>query len=105
MDAEAISQLAEQLPGKRPTHLFLQAGVGSMAASVLGFFVRQFAADYPVTVIAEPDAAACMYMSAQAGDGEAHVATGDLRTTWRAWHAVSRIHWRGEFCGITQMRM
>lgn len=80
MAAEAIRQLAEQLPGKRPTHLFLQAGVGSMAASVLGYFVRKLGPDCPVAVIAEPHAAACMYESASAPDGEPHRASGDLQT-------------------------
>ncbi|MDF2678895.1 MAG: putative diaminopropionate ammonia-lyase [Brevibacillus sp.] len=80
MAAEAIRQMAEQLPEKRPTHLFLQAGVGSMAGAVLGYFVQQLGQDYPVTVIIEPHAAACMYVSASIGDGESHVATGDLQT-------------------------
>jgi diaminopropionate ammonia-lyase len=80
MAAEAIRQMAEQLPEKRPTHLFLQAGVGSMAGAVLGYFVQQLGQDYPVTVIIEPHAAACMYVSASIGDGESHVAAGDLQT-------------------------
>ncbi|MED4583119.1 diaminopropionate ammonia-lyase [Brevibacillus choshinensis] len=80
MAAEAIRQLSEQLPEKKPTHLFLQAGVGSMAGAVLGYFVQQLGSDYPVTVIVEPHAAACMYISATSGDGEPHVVSGDLQT-------------------------
>lgn len=80
MAAEAIRQLAEEIPGQKPTHLFLQAGVGSMAAAVLGYFVRQDPEHYPTTVIVEPHAANCMYLSASAGDSQPHAATGDLQT-------------------------
>lgn len=80
MAAEALRQLAEQLPGNRPTHVFLQAGVGSMAAAVLAFLVQQLGPEYPVTIIAEPHAAACMYLSAQSEGRDARTVTGDLRT-------------------------
>lgn len=80
MAAEAIRQLSESLPGKRPTHVFLQAGVGSMAAAVLGYLTDQLAPDYPVTIIVEPHNANCMYLSAKSGEREAQAATGDLQT-------------------------
>ncbi|MFD2370815.1 diaminopropionate ammonia-lyase [Brevibacillus sp. GCM10020057] len=80
MAAEALGQLAEQFPGKRPTHVFLQAGVGSMAAAVLAWLVQQLGPDYPVTIIAEPHAAACMYLSAQSEGLKAQTAPGDLQT-------------------------
>lgn len=80
MAAEAIEQLAVQAPSCKPTHLFLQAGVGSMAAAVLGHFIQADRAHDLFTVIVEPDAANCMYLSAVAEDGKAHVAAGDLQT-------------------------
>lgn len=80
MAAEAIQQMEEQLPGKRPTHLFLQAGVGSMAAAVLGYFAWRDPAGYPTAVIVEPHAADCLYRSAAAGDGKPHVVPGRLQT-------------------------
>ncbi|WP_432774668.1 diaminopropionate ammonia-lyase [Brevibacillus gelatini] len=80
MAAEAREQLARQLPDKKPTHLFLQAGVGSMAAAVLGHFVAEAVADELVTVIVEPHAANCMVLSAAAEDGQPQVASGELRT-------------------------
>lgn len=76
MAAEALQQLG----GIKPTHLFLQAGVGSMAASVLGHFVQQDPSRYPITVIVEPHAADCIYRSAAAKDGQPRTATGDLQT-------------------------
>lgn len=79
MAAEAIQQIAEQFPEEAPTHLFLQAGVGSMAAAVLGHVVARNPSKYPFTIIVEPHAADCFYRSA-AGDGRALPAMGDLRT-------------------------
>lgn len=63
-----------------PTHLFLQAGVGSFAAGVLGYLASELGDALPVTVIVEPHAADCIYRSAQAGDGAPHAVTGDLST-------------------------
>ncbi|HZG82930.1 MAG TPA: diaminopropionate ammonia-lyase [Brevibacillus sp.] len=79
MAAEALQQIAEQFPEETPTHLFLQAGVGSMAAAVLGYVVARNPSKYPFTIIVEPHAADCFYRSA-AGDGRALPAMGDLRT-------------------------
>ena len=64
----------------RPTHVFLQAGVGSFAASVLGFLASYLGDDLPVTVTVEPETAACIYQSAIAGDGRPHAVKGDLNT-------------------------
>lgn len=68
-----------QLPnGTPPTHVFLQAGVGGMAAAICARFWQHFAAARPRTIIVEPDRAACLYESARAG--EPVVLTGDLDT-------------------------
>ncbi|MCK9905718.1 pyridoxal-phosphate dependent enzyme, partial [Frankia sp. Cpl3] len=79
MAAEAATQLLS-VGIEKPTHLFLQAGVGSMAGAVLGYFVNRWKGDHPVTVIVEPHRAACMYESVRIGDGQAHQVTGDLAT-------------------------
>ncbi len=79
MVAEAMEQL--QLKGiEKPTHVLIQAGVGSMAAAVLGFLVEKFHADHPTTIIIEPENAACFYKSILAGDGQPHNVEGDLQT-------------------------
>ncbi|NTU59600.1 MAG: diaminopropionate ammonia-lyase [Deltaproteobacteria bacterium] len=65
---------------ERPTHVFLQAGVGSMSGAVAGYFVNQFPACPPKTVVVEPENAACIFLSAQLGDGEPHNVGGDLQT-------------------------
>lgn len=50
-----------------PTHVFLQAGVGGFAASISAYFAQRFGDKRPKIVIAEPERAACIFASAQAG--------------------------------------
>ncbi|THE13166.1 diaminopropionate ammonia-lyase [Bacillus timonensis] len=76
---EAMEQIAEA-NDDRPTHVFLQAGVGSFAGSVLGYLVEKFGDEHPVTVIVEPDQADCLYQSMKVGDGKPHAVTGSLNT-------------------------
>jgi diaminopropionate ammonia-lyase len=79
MFAEVQEQLAAQ--GLiRPTHLFVQAGVGSLAASTIGYYSNLFGSERPTTVVVEPDRAACLYHSAEVGDGAPHSFEGDLET-------------------------
>ena len=76
---EALAQWrAEEL--EPPTHLFLQAGVGSFASGVLGYMASELGDALPKTIIVEPHAADCIYRSALAGDGQPHNVTGDLST-------------------------
>jgi diaminopropionate ammonia-lyase len=63
---------------RRPTHIFVQAGVGSLAGSVLGFFTNLLGDKRPVTTIVEAAAADCLYRSAAAGRLVA--VTGNLQT-------------------------
>lgn len=63
-----------------PTHIFLQAGVGSMAGAVLGYFANKYEAKLPKTIIVEPDAADCIYKSAEKATGEPVNVGGDLST-------------------------
>lgn len=59
-----------------PTHIFLQAGVGSFAGAILGSFAARLRKDCPVTCIVEPDRADCLYRSAKAG--KITPVTGDM---------------------------
>ena len=77
MAAEALEQLQQQAD-LRPTHVMLQAGVGSMAAGVASFILAQ-GMGAGITLL-EPTSAACYYESLQAGDGQPHRASGDLVT-------------------------
>ena len=76
---QAAAQLA-QAGVERPTHIFVQAGVGSLAGAVQGYFANLFPDNCPTTVVMEAQAADCLYRSAQAGDGSIRFVTGDMPT-------------------------
>ena len=62
-----IEEQLLQYGGEIPTHLFLQAGVGSFAGAIMGSFLARWGERCPITCILEPDRADCLYRSAQAG--------------------------------------
>lgn len=76
-------EVQEQFSGLgivKPSHVFVQAGVGAMAASVVGFYSAMFPEEPPIFVVVEPDKAPCIYESIAAGDGQCHSVKGDLDT-------------------------
>ena len=75
---EADEQLAAD--GARPTHIFIQAGVGSLAGAVIGYFANRFKENPPVMVVVEAGAADRLYRSALKGDGNRIDVTGDMLT-------------------------
>ena len=79
MASEALEQLRE-LNIEKPTHIFVQAGVGSLAGAVQGYFASVFKDECPITVIVEADEADCLYRSVVAGDGKTRAVTGDMPT-------------------------
>jgi diaminopropionate ammonia-lyase len=62
MVAEALDQIAAP-----PTHVFIQGGVGGLAAAVTAQLWETLGAGRPTIVVVEPDQAACLYESAKAG--------------------------------------
>lgn len=50
-----------------PTHVFLQGGVGGLAAAVAAMLRQHYGADAPRVVVVEPELAACLFDSAKAG--------------------------------------
>lgn len=76
---EAAEQLEED-GVKRPTHLFIQAGVGSLAGAVIGYFANRYKENPPVMVVVEAKAADCLYRSASKGDGSCIDVDGDMLT-------------------------
>lgn len=77
--AESLEQLNQQ-GIKQPTHIFLQAGVGSFAGAIEGYFASLFGKEKPKTVIVESDLADCLYKSAIANDEQPRIVTGDMAT-------------------------
>lgn len=90
---EAIDQMREK-GYQKPTHVFLQAGVGAMAGGILGSIVNEFKDDKPVVSIVEPSEVCCIYESALSNDGLPHKATGSEVTIMAGLNC-------GEPCTIT----
>ena len=76
---EAAEQLRE-LEVNRPSHVFVQAGVGCLAGAVVGFFANLFPANPPKFIVMEAEKAACLYEGACRKDGESAIVGGDLET-------------------------
>lgn len=78
-----LSEAQEQLAGQglaKPSHVFVQAGVGALAASTIAFYAQLFGDDRPISLVVEPTRAACLLDSVRAGDGSPHDFPGDLAT-------------------------
>ncbi|MBQ6716551.1 MAG: diaminopropionate ammonia-lyase [Clostridia bacterium] len=73
MALEAIEELKQA-----PTHVFLQAGVGSMAAAVAQVLTDAYRENPPKIIIVEPNRADCFYQSSVAG--ERTFVTGEMNT-------------------------
>ena len=75
-----LTESVQQLEGKWPSHVFMQAGVGSLAASVVSFFLNCHDKPKPFFTVVEPTEAACFYKSINKADGKPHIVEGDLDT-------------------------
>lgn len=72
---EIIEQIAD---APKPTHAFVQAGVGGLAAAICARFWQRWGAERPMFVVVEPEKADCNFQSARTGRPAG--ATGDLDT-------------------------
>ena len=90
MMAEILGALAGE---PRLTHVFVQAGVGGLAAAVCAYLWQHLGAERPLFVVVEPEKAACLQASIQAGRPVA--IAGDLDTVMAglACGEVSEIAW------------
>lgn len=76
MAMEAYQSLPE-----KPTHIFIQAGVGALAGAVTGFFANVYKGkDKPIITIVEPTTSDCIFRTAKAHDGKLHFVTGDMKS-------------------------
>jgi diaminopropionate ammonia-lyase len=82
--------LAHWLQG--PTHVFVQAGVGGLAAAVIGYLWATLS-ERPTFIVVEPASADCWFQSNRAG--KAVVASGDADTVMGglACREISPITW------------
>lgn len=88
MAAEACDEL-----GTQPTHIFLQTGVGGMAAAVAAHVKRRYGVDRPKIILADPDQSACWLESIR--EGKPTAVHGDLDTLMAglACGEISLIAW------------
>lgn len=61
---EVLHQLAS---APAITHVFVQAGVGGLAAAICAHFLNRLGHRAPIFIVVEPENAACLFASAQAG--------------------------------------
>ncbi len=78
-----FAEAQEQLVGvgvPQPSHVFLQAGVGSLAASAVAFYRCLLGKHAPQFVVVEPSKAACLFESVRIGEGKPYKFAGALDT-------------------------
>lgn len=67
MQGYAVLALEAAEQGARPTHIFIQGGVGGLAAAILSHAWELHGASRPRLIVVEPENAACLTESARAG--------------------------------------
>ena len=63
-----VQEAIEQMTPEKATHIFVQAGVGGLAAAVCAYMWEAFGRERPKFVVVEPEGAAGLFASAQAGE-------------------------------------
>jgi diaminopropionate ammonia-lyase len=66
MQGYALLPMECEVQGARPTHVFVQGGVGGLAAAVLSYRWEKYGATRPHLTVVEPETAACLFESARA---------------------------------------
>lgn len=61
-----VREALQQMP-QPPTHVFIQAGVGGIAAAVAGHFETLFGDKRPIFIVVDPARAACIFETARVG--------------------------------------
>lgn len=99
---QGYSIMAEEILGEMsepPTHVFIQGGVGGLAASMCAYFWESLGVDRPVTVVVEPENADCLYQTSRAGTPVAVEGDLDTITAGLACGEVSLLAWKILRCG------
>jgi len=73
-----LAEAVDQMQGSIPTHVFIQAGVGGLAAAVCAYFWELWGEQRPRFIVVEPEQANCLQQSARAG--KPVTVKGDLDT-------------------------
>jgi len=75
---EALQQFRQSTGAAAPSHVFVQAGVGGLAAAVIGYLWQELGAARPLFVVVEPASADCWFQSNTVG--RPALASGDATT-------------------------
>lgn len=87
------SEILEQIGAELPTHLFVQAGVGGLAAAMCARVWQVLGDRRPQLVIVEPDRAACLFETAKAGRPTAVPLTEETVMAGLSCGEVSLLAW------------
>lgn len=79
--ASMSKEVVEQIEGElQPTHIFLQAGVGSFAGAITGYMIQHYRKNPPIIIVVEPNKADCYYQSFLTKEGSRETVTGEMNT-------------------------
>lgn len=94
--ATIAAEVVEALAGtnQRVTHLFLQGGVGGLAAGVASYLWEIHGERRPAAVVVEPEQAACLYQSAIQGRPAKATGSTDSVMAGLACGETSPLAWR-----------
>jgi diaminopropionate ammonia-lyase len=105
--AAIAQEILEELE-EPPTHIFLQAGVGSFAGGIAAYFTEHYKEQAPKIIVVEPNLADCYYRSFNNGSGAMEIVTGDMNTIMaglacgepnkRAFRILSQYAWAAHSC-------
>lgn len=91
---EVVGQL-ESSPSNAPfTHVFLQGGVGGLAAGIATYFWEHYGARRPIFIVVEPQQADCLYQSAIAGSATRASGSVDSVMAGLACGETSPLAWK-----------
>jgi len=88
-----LREALRQMP-QAPTHVFVQAGVGGIAAAVAAYLLERYGNARPAVVVVEPQGAACLFESAQKGRAVKAVASAPTIMSMLECYEPSMIAWR-----------
>jgi len=93
--AEVLTQ-AKVSPGEPApyTHIFLQGGVGGLAAGIASYFCEFFGENRPEFIVVEPVQADCLYQSALQGQAASATGSVDSVMAGLACGETSPLAWR-----------
>jgi diaminopropionate ammonia-lyase len=90
-----MKEFFDKIKNEKPTHVFVQCGVGSLPGAVAANLKYMFANDAPIFCVVEPESAACVYESFFAGDEKMHTTKSKANTIMAglACETPSKLAW------------